>query len=197
MHPNDGEVMITAYLRTRRICIPKARLRASIHRIDPNASENRRAAIRRTYCVPSPNSVWHLDDNHKLIRWRFVVHGGIDGYSRVVVFVNYSTNNKATTVLPLFTKAVDEFGLPDRVRTDLGGENSAVWQLMVDEHNGDASCVVVGSSTHNTRIERLWRDVHRCVNHLVMYFGHWKKREYLTLSMRWTYTVCISAFSQE
>lgn len=83
------------------------------------------------------------------------MHGGIDGYSRVAVYVNCSTNNKATTVLPLVTKAVDEFGLPDRVRTDLGGENSAVWQSMVDEHNGDASCVVVGSSTHNTRIERL------------------------------------------
>ena len=164
MHPNDGEVMMAAHLRTRAICIPRARLRASIHRIDPHASENRRAAIRRrTYSVPSPNSVWHLDGNHKLIRWRFVVHGGIDGYSRVAVYVNCSTNNKATTVLPLFTKAVDEFGLPDRVRTDLGGENSAVWQFMVDEHNGDASCVVVGSSTHNTRIERLWRDVHRCV----------------------------------
>ena len=84
MHPNDGEVMMAAHLRTRTICIPRARLRASIHHIDPHASENRRAAIRRrTYSVPSPNSVWHLDGNHILIRWRFVVHGGIDGYSRL------------------------------------------------------------------------------------------------------------------
>ena len=91
------------------------------------------------------------------------MHGGIDGYSRVVVYMNCATNNKASTVLPQFAKGVDEFGLPDRIRTDLGGENSAIWQLMVDKHHGDASCVVVGSSTHNTRIERLWRDVHRCV----------------------------------
>ena len=53
-HPNDGEVTMAAHLRARRISIPRARLCASIHRIDPNASENRRAAIRRrTYSVAS------------------------------------------------------------------------------------------------------------------------------------------------
>lgn len=72
---------------------------------------------RRQYSVPGPNSLWHIDGNHKLIRyqivadnpytflemsykciylidyvvlfvlklpcrWRFVVHGGVDGFSR-------------------------------------------------------------------------------------------------------------------
>ena len=32
------------------------------------------------------------------------------------------------------------------------------------EAQGDPSAVVVGSSTHNERIERLWRDVYRCVS---------------------------------
>ena len=36
---------------------------------------------------------------------------------------------------------------------------------MLDSHNGDPQCVVTGSSTHNERIERLWRDVHRSLVH--------------------------------
>ena len=27
-----------------------------------------------------PNSLWHIDGYHKLIRWRIVIHGVIDGY---------------------------------------------------------------------------------------------------------------------
>ena len=33
---------------------------------------------RRQYRVAHPNSVWHIDSNHKLIRWRLIVHGAID-----------------------------------------------------------------------------------------------------------------------
>ena len=32
-------------------------------------------------------------------RWRFVIHGGIDGFSRMIVFLQCSTNNKPVTVL--------------------------------------------------------------------------------------------------
>ena len=34
---------------------------------------------------------------------------------------------------------------------------------MLATHNHDYSCVLTGSSVHNERIERLWRDVNRCV----------------------------------
>ena len=39
----------------------------------------------------------HLDGNHKLIRWRLVIHGGIDWFSRLVVLLKCSANNKAKT----------------------------------------------------------------------------------------------------
>ena len=48
------------------------------------------------------------------------------------------------------------------VRTDLGGENVEIWRFMVEQRVSTAA-VITGSSTHNERIERLWRDVHRCV----------------------------------
>jgi len=46
--------------------------------------------------------IFLLDGHHKLIRWRFVTHGGIDGYNRMIVFLKCSTNNQAVTVYQLF-----------------------------------------------------------------------------------------------
>lgn len=53
---------------------------------------------RWEYSVPSPNALWDLDGYHKLIRWRLVIHGAIDGYSRLITFLKVSPNNKAETV---------------------------------------------------------------------------------------------------
>ena len=163
-HPNDGEVLISGHLKARRIFIQRSRLRASIHRIDPHVQNNMRSAIRRrTYYAASPNYTWHIDTNHKLIRWRFIVQGGIDGYSRMVVFLKCSTNNLASTMLSAFLKGVQEYGLPNRIRSDLGGENVDVWRFVLEQYNNDERHVITGSSTHNERVERLWRDVNRCV----------------------------------
>lgn len=112
--------------------------------------------------MEGPNSVWHVDGHHKLIRWRIVTHGCIDGYSRTVTFLKCSNNNRSSTVLAAFISAVEIHGLPERIRTDLGGENVAIWRYMVEQHNTERA-VITGSSTHNERIERLWRDVYRCV----------------------------------
>lgn len=66
-----------------------------------------------------------------LHRWRLVIHGAIDGYSRLIVFLCWSNNNRAETVLQLFLKAVSEFGLPSRLRIDKGGENVDVALYML------------------------------------------------------------------
>ena len=163
-HPNDGERLIRGHLHRLGIVIPRARMRASIHCVDPINTALRRSITirRRVYHVNGPNSLWHIDGHHKLIKWRFVVHGGIDGFSRTVVYLRCSTNNEASTVLASFIEAVSKYGLPDQVRSDCGGENVQVWQYMLEQHNSE-SAVLVGSSTHNERIKRLWRDVHRCV----------------------------------
>lgn len=59
-------------------------------------------------------------------RWRLVVHGGIDGFSRFIVYLNCGVNNLSDTVLELFKSAVKEYGIPLQVRSDHGGENVKV-----------------------------------------------------------------------
>ena len=110
----------------------------------------------------------HVDGHHKLIRWRLVTHCGIDGYTRLVVYLQCSANNRSSTVYSLFLKGTELYGLPSRVRCDQGGENVQVAQHMLEHRGVDRRSVIVGSSVHNQRIERLWRDMHRCVT--VLYY---------------------------
>ena len=110
----------------------------------------------------------YLDGHHKLVRWGLVTHGGIDGYSRVITYLKCSANNQASTVYELFLQAVCEFGLPSRVRSDHGRENILVAQHMIEHRGLERRSFITGASTHNQRIERLWRDLHRCVT--VLYY---------------------------
>ena len=78
------------------------------------------------------------------------------------MFLKVSTNNNASTVLSAFVTAVDEFGLPSRIRIDREGENYLVSQFMQEhpERGLDRHSVIAGRSVHNERIEKLWRDLY-------------------------------------
>ena len=163
--PNVGLVMIQGHLKDAGVRVQRHRIRQSVARTDPIRRKIRwhQVLSRRSYFVPGPNSLWHIDGHHSLIRWRFVIHGGIDGYSRMIVYLQCSTNNKAESVFSYFWKATREFGVPSRVRSDKGGENTQVCSFMVSQRGTSRGSHIAGPSCHNQRIERLWRDVYRCV----------------------------------
>lgn len=67
-------------------------------------------------------------------RWKLVIHAGVDGFSRLPVYlhVHCSNNNEVITVFQCFEEAVQCYGLPSHVRCDVGGENVTVSQYMLN-----------------------------------------------------------------
>ena len=171
VHDHGNQVgcgIITGHLGIR---VQRRRVRAALTRIDPENSRLRWAIVisRRSYSVPGPNSLWHIDGHHSLVTWGFVIHGGIDGFSRFIVYLKCSTNNRSDTQEELFLNATTNFGWPSRVRTDYGGENVQIWEVMEEVRGPNRGSYLVGSSVHNQRIERLWRDVFCLVTHVYYY----------------------------
>ena len=126
----------------------------------------RYAICRRVYNVKGPNHLWHIDSNHKLISWRFVVHRCIDGFSRAIIHLCFRTNNRAATVLDSFQSGVEEFGLPSRVLGDNGVENVDVAKFMISSQGMNSRSFISGWSVHNQRIETLWAEVNRVLSSL-------------------------------
>lgn len=174
-NPNLGEKSIDGLLRAQGIIVQRHRIRDALHVVDPEGVHNRLRGLlhRRQYSVPSPNALWHVDGYHKLIRWRIIVHGGIDGYSRVVTYLKVATNNTSQTALSAFLEGVSTYDLPLRVRTDRGGENALIAEYMVQQRGAGRGSIIMGRSVHNQRIERLWRDLFTgCVSYFYYLFYH-------------------------
>ena len=67
-----GPESVRAALRARGLRVQRRRVGESMLRTNPGAAALRsllQRPERRTYQVQGPNSLWHIDGNHKLIRY--------------------------------------------------------------------------------------------------------------------------------
>ena len=51
-----------------------------------------------------------------IIRWKRVIYRCIDGYSRRVIYLQASDNNRSDTVIQLFVDGISKYGIPSQVR---------------------------------------------------------------------------------
>ena len=80
---------------------------------------------------PCPSGLFHMADFFLgLIRWGIVIHGFIDGYSRLITGLRASNNNSTDTVFNLFMCAAEIYGVPSWMRGDHGTENLIVALFM-------------------------------------------------------------------
>jgi len=93
-HRNSSMRSLVGFLREMGLRIQRSSVRDSLMRIDPRGIEARfrQALQRRQYSVCMSNSLWHIDGYHKLIKWCVVLHGGINGCSRLPVYLQAFTN---------------------------------------------------------------------------------------------------------
>ena len=112
--PNFGRRRFLRALQSRGLRIQMHRVSTCICRVDPigTALQWRLVINKRKYFVPMPNSLWHIDSAHKLIRWKLIVHVCIDGKTRLIIHCVCCDNNKAESVLSLFQDGVVRWGLP-------------------------------------------------------------------------------------
>ena len=75
--PNGGYKSFQGYLHSQGIRVQRSRVRHSLAAADPHGVQRRlrRSLHRREYQVCMPQSLWHIDGCHKLIRWRIIIHG--------------------------------------------------------------------------------------------------------------------------
>ena len=116
-------------------------------------------------------------------RWGLVIHGGIDGYSRLVVFLSAATNNRSETMTDAFMKGASTYGVPSWIRSDHGLENLGVAAFMIAHRGPRRGSIITGRSVHNQRIERLWRDLYQsCTGVYHRLFMHLEDTGQLDLS---------------
>ena len=71
--PETGYKRMTGFLRSRGVVVQQSRIREAMRRVNPEGTMLRALRLhvthRRSYQVSSPLALWHVDGNHKLIRY--------------------------------------------------------------------------------------------------------------------------------
>ena len=160
-----GYRKVWARLRKKGIVVKRKRVMTMLKQLDPEGVESRtkKRLRRRLYHAKGPNFIWHIDGHDKLKPYGFSVHGCIDGFSRKLIWLEVCPSNKNPEIIAKFyLDVVNKLGgVPERVRSDDGTENSiveAIHTYLRSTHDGNSGfgSFLIGRSTSNQRIEAYW-----------------------------------------
>ena len=127
--------------------------------------------------------------------WCMTIFGAVDGFSRLPVSLECVSNNKSETLQSCFTKGVQTYGIPSRVRPEKGRENVLIRHFMTANRGPEHGSLICGKSSHSQRIERLWRDVYNGVTGIYHEFSTLSRmKKFLTPSMSLIWQHFITCF---
>jgi len=139
--------------------VSKEATRLALLNVDPEGVQRRRtnAIKRRVYDSKGPGDIYHIDGNDKLKKWGICIHGGIDGFSRKLLWLKASTtNNNPVAIAHYYIQSLEANGFsPKILRMDKGTENTYCEKIQTFLTNDDES-FIYAKSTHNQRIEAFW-----------------------------------------
>ncbi|VDI81042.1 Hypothetical predicted protein [Mytilus galloprovincialis] len=124
----------------------------------------RHRLTRRRYTSNGPSFCIHVDGYDKLKPFGISVHGGIDGFSRKILWLKATSSNKNPRIVAghFLEYLKTSKRVPRVVRMDAGTENVIVERIQIalrsfhtDSMAGHRS-VSIGRSTANQKIEMLW-----------------------------------------
>ena len=114
-----------------RVNISKEHVRKALVDIDPEGVSMRKKKTikRREYETNGPFNVFHIDENNKLKRFGFALHGYIDGFSRKLILLFVSTTNSDPLVVAnLYLKAItaDLIDVQSLIRISVSSRDSYI-----------------------------------------------------------------------
>ena len=120
-------------LRSSRSTADKETVRLILKSLDLVGVDKRkrRKLTRREYHSFGPNHTWHIDGYDKLKPFGIAIHGAIDGYSRIILWLKLSSsNNNPKIIANYYLCCIKELQLiPRVVRGDRGTENVIVCRI--------------------------------------------------------------------
>ena len=84
----------------------------------------------------SANAVWYPDSAHKLVTHNFFASGSIYKFSRRMMWIKCSNNNRGNTACGFFKEGINKHAAPLQVRGDKGSEDQLVSKNMAMVRNG-------------------------------------------------------------
>ena len=121
--PNMNESCIRGMLLAKGIEINRQRLRNILNDLK-NTSPLNLNPIRQRHChTRTANSMWHMDETHKLNHWTFAIIGAADGHIRMIIWLKRFNNKKSATFCNYFLNTIEEFQFLFQIQSDKSSEN--------------------------------------------------------------------------